>query len=298
MRLNRHNGAADAGMNGRADKARLLADQLTNLHIVAGIHDRVGRRADVHRQRNNDRIGLGELLERQMLGVALVFGRMDAAVEAFVPSGTRFGDIRLDFFDLHCGIIAQLHGLVQKFLGTALLFQPLIDFLPRTVLFGIDLALAVLRAAALTVDEALGAVHDGADASRDVQVALRAGAAGLLRQRHAVVTHVVQRIGRGKRGDLLQVSHRLHAQSTGNDHDVLCFFGDNSGKLLLGLHLVAKEINVHRPGDVFALRFGKVHKTSALRLLCGFEFLEALVAGDDKEVILLCQQVFQLFFAL
>lgn len=101
-----------------------------------------------------------------MLGVALVFGRMDAAVEAFVPSGTRFGDIRLDFFDLHCGIIAQLHGLVQKFLGTTLLFQPLIDFLPRTVLFGIDLALAVLRAAALTVDEALGAVHDGTDASR------------------------------------------------------------------------------------------------------------------------------------
>ena len=112
------------------------------------------------------------------------------------------------------------------------------------------------------------------------------------------MTHIVQGIGGGKRGHLRKVGHRLHAQTAGDDHHVIRPRGDDSGQLLFGLHLVAQEVHLHRARDVLALFGGDGGKAAALRLLGGVELLEALVAGDDKEVILLCQQVFQLFFAL
>ena len=298
MRLDGDNRAADARVNGSADEARLLADELADVHMIAGVDDGVGRCADVHRQGNDDGVGLRELLERQMLGVVLVLGGMNAAVEAFIAFCARFCDVSLDLLHAGDGIVAQLDGLVEEFFCPPLFFQALIDLLPRTVLFGIDLALAVLCTAALAVDKALRAVHDGTDAAGRVEVALGARTAGLLRQRHAMVADVVQGIGRGKRGDGFQVGDCLHAEAAGNDHNVLGPFGNDAGQLLFGLDLVAQEVYLDRSGEVLALRLRDLGKAAAIRLVGGVERFEALVARNDKEVILPGQHGCKLFLAL
>ena len=298
VRLDGHDRTADAGVNGRADKARLLADELADLHIVAGVHNRICGRADVHGERQDDGIGLRELLERQMLGIILVLGGMHAAVEALKASGSGFGDVGLDLVDASHGVVTQLNRLMEEFLCPALLFKPLIDLLPSAVFFGIDLALAVFRAAALPVDKTLRAVHDGTDAARRVQIALGACAAGFLRQRHAMMADIIQRIGCGKRGNRSKIGHRLHAQSAGNDNNIFRSLGDKTCKRLFGLDLVAQEVYLDRTGDVLALRLSDGGKAAAIRLLRGFELFEALVAGDDEEIVLPRQHAFKLLLAL
>ena len=84
------------------------------------------------------------------------------------------------------GVIAQLDGALQH-VQTADLLQPLVDPLPAAVHIGIDLALALLGAAALAVDEALGAGGQGADAAGQVQVALAALVAVMLQGSHALI---------------------------------------------------------------------------------------------------------------
>ena len=229
-----------------------------------------------------------------MLGIILVLGGMHAAVEALKASGSGFGDVGLDLVDASHGVVTQLNRLMEEFLRPALLFESLIDLLPSAVFFGIDLALAVFRAAALPVDKTLRAVHDGTDAARRVQIALGAGAAGLLRERHAMMADIIQRIGCGKRGNRSKIGHRLHAQSAGNDNNVFRSLGDKACKRFFGLDLVAQEVYLDRTGDVLALLLGNGRKAVALRLFGRVELLEALVAGDNKEVILPGKQAFQL----
>ena len=294
MRFHRDDRAADAGMHGGADEARLLTDELTHLHGVAGLNHGVRRCADVHGQRNDNGIGFGEFLKRKVLRELLILRGMDAAVEALVPLGTRLGYVSLDLVHVGHGVVPQLNGLIQKFLGTTLLFQTLVNLFPCAVLLGVDLAFAVLRAAALAVDQTLGAVHDGADAAGDVQIALGAGAAGLLRQGHAMMAGVIEGIGCRKHGNGLQIRHGLHAQTAGNDDHVLSAFGYDTCQLLLGLNLIAQEVHFYRTGDVLALLLGNGRKAVALRLFGRVELLEALVAGDNKEVILPRKQAFQL----
>ena len=298
MGFHRDDRAADAGMHGGADEARLLADELTHLHGVAGLNHRVRRCANVHGQGDDNGVGFGELLKRQMLRELLILRGMDAAVEALVPLGTRLGDVSLDLVHIGHGVIPQLDGLIQEFLGATLLFQTLVNLFPCAVLLGVNLALAVLRAAALAVDQALGAVHDGADAAGDVQIALGAGAAGLLRQGHAMMAGVIEGIGCRKHGNGFHIRHGLHAQAAGNDHHVLGAFGYNAGKFLLGLNLIAQKVHPRRAGNVLPLLLGNGRETGALRLFGRVELLEALVAGDNKEVILPRKQAFQLFLAL
>ena len=298
MGFHSDNGTADAGMDRRANEANLLADELADLHAVAGLDHGIRGSADVHCQRNDHSVGLGELLQGQMLGVFLVFGGMDAAVEALVALGTGFGDVGLDLIDIGHGVVPQLDGLIQELLGAALLLQTLIDLLPGAVLHGIDFALAVLGAAALAVDQALGAVHDGADAAGDVQIALGAGAAGLLGQGHAMMSDVVQGVGSRKDRDGLQIRHGLHAQTTGDNNHILGAFRDDAGQLLLRLHLIAEEIHLGGSGDVLALFLSDRGERAALRLFGCVELFEALVASYDKEVILPREQAFQFFFAL
>ena len=105
----------------------------------------------MHGQGQDDGIGLGEFLQSQMLGKFLVLGGMDAAVEALVPLGPGLGHIGLDGFHIIDGVIPKLDGLIQEFLGSALLFQALVNLLPGAVLLGVDFAFAVLGAAALDV---------------------------------------------------------------------------------------------------------------------------------------------------
>ena len=298
MGLHSNNGTADTGMYGSADESHLLADELAHLHGVPGLNNRVRRCADVHGQGDDHGVGLGEFLQSQMLGVLLVLRGMDTAVEALVPLGTGLGHIGLDFLHIGHGVVPQLDGLIQEFPGSSLLLQTLVNLFPGAVLLGINFALAVLGAAALTVDQALGAVHNGADAAGDVQIALGAGTAGFLGQRHAVMTDVVQGIGRRKDGNGLQIRHGLHAQAAGNDHHILGTLRHDPRQLLFGLDLVAQKVHLCGSGDVLSLLLSNGSKVTALRFFGGVELLEALVAGDNKEVILSRKQDLQLFLAL
>ena len=298
MRLHGHNGAADGAMDRSADESGLLADELANLYGVTGLDHRIGGSADVHSQGNDHRVGLGELLKGQMLGVFLILGGMDAAVEALVALCPGLGHIGLDGVYIDLGVIPKLDALGQEFLRPSLLLQALIDLLPGAVLLGVDFALAVFGTAALAVNQALGAVYNGADAAGDVQIALGAGAAGLLGQGHAMVTYIIERIGRGEDRQRFHLCHGLHAQAAGNHHHILRPLGNEAGQLLLRLHLVAEEIQLGRAGDVLALDLSEGGKFTALRLFGCVELFEALVAGHYEEVVLPREQAFQLFFAL
>ena len=113
-----------------------------------------------------------------------------------------------------------------------------------------------------------------------------------------MMADIIQRIGCGKRGNRSKIGHRLHAQSAGNDNNVFRSLGDKACKRLFGLDLVAQEVYLDRTGDVLALRLSDGGKAAAIRLLRGFELFEALVAGDDEEIVLPRQHAFKLFLAL
>ena len=76
-------------------------DELANLYGVTGLDNRVGGSADVHSQGNDHRVGLGELLEGQMLRVFLILRGMDAAVEALV-----WININVWIELLHCHLVS------------------------------------------------------------------------------------------------------------------------------------------------------------------------------------------------
>ena len=280
--------AADTGMHRSADKSCLLADKLTNFHGIARLNHGIRRGANVHRQRDDHGVRLGEFLQRQMLGVLLVLCRMDTAVEALVTLGAGLGHISLDLIHIGHGVVPQLNGLIQKLPGSPLLFQTLVNLFPGTVLFGIDFAFAVLSTAALTVDQTLGAVHNGTDAAGDVQITLGTGAAGFLGQGHAVMTDVVQGIRCRKDGNGCQIRHSLHAQTARNDHHILGSFRHNTSQLLFGLDLVAQEVYLCGSGNVLSLRLRNGSKVTAFRLFGCVELLVALVAGNHKEVVFSC----------
>ena len=168
--------------------------------------------------------------------------------------------------------------------------KALLDFLPCAVFVRVNFAFAVLRAAALAVNQALGAVHDGADAAGDVQVALSAGVAGLLRQCHAVMTLVVQGIAGRENGKLYGIGDSLDTQTAGDNKDVLRSFGDGILQLFEGLRLVAEKINLQSTGNLLTLLYGDLHELIAVRLVDGFKFLETLVAGYDENVVQVGQQ--------
>ena len=189
---NSDNSTADAGMDGSGNEACLLGDLLAHLHGVAYADNGVGGSAQVHGQGDDDAFGLGELHQGLVLGGLLALYGVDTAVvagEAALPDGL---DIVIDDLEVDLGVITNLNGLGSQLAQTALCRQTLLDLFPGAVLVRADLALAVLGTAALAVDQALGAVHDGADAAGHVQIALSAGIAGLLGQSHAVMAGVVQ----------------------------------------------------------------------------------------------------------
>ena len=287
-RLHRRDGAADGGVDRGADEARGLADDLAHLHIIAHLDHRVGRGADVLGHGDHDLVRLRETGQGDVLGKLLALCRVDAAV---ITVKTAFADglnIVVDDLEVDLVVIAELDWLVLELLQAALGGEALVDLLPGAVLVGADLALAVLRAAALAVDQALGAVHDGADAAGEVQIALGAGVAGLLRQRHAVVARVVQGIGRGDHGEIDAVRHGLDAEAAGDHDDVLRALGDavELCQLALGLGLVAEEIELDAGRDGLPALRGDAQEFLTIRLIDRFKLLETLVAGDDKEVVL------------
>ena len=105
---------------------------------------------------------------------------------------------------------------------------------------------------------------------------------------------VIEGIGCRKHGNGLQIRHGLHAQTAGNDDHILGSFGYDTCQFLFGLNLIAQEVHLYRAGNVLALLLGNGRKAAALRLFGRVELLEALVAGDNKEVILPRKQAFQL----
>ena len=103
------------------------------------------------------------------------------------------------------------------------------------------------------------------------------------------MTDVVQGVGCRVDRNWLQICHGLHAQAAGNDHHILGSFRHNTRQLLFGLDLVAQEVYLDISGDVLALLLSNGRKVTALWLFGCVELLEALVTGDNKEVILPCK---------
>ena len=71
-------------------------------------------------------------------------------------------------------VVAHLDGALQC-IQTAHLGQTALDPLPAALHVGVDLTHAVLGAAALAVDQALGAGSQGADAAGEIQEARSEG---------------------------------------------------------------------------------------------------------------------------
>ena len=252
----------------------------------------------MHGQRDHHGLRLGEADQSDVLSGFLTLDRMDAAVVAVEAALADLLDVLIDDLEVDLGVVTQLDGLGSQFAQTALSCQLLLDLLPGAVLVGADFALAVLGAAALAVEQALGAVNDGADAAGDVQVALSAGLASLLGQGHAVVTGVIQGITGGKDGHVSHFSHSLNTQTAGDDHDVLGTLGDQILHLLEGLSLVAQEINAGRACHILAVFSGKSLECIAIRFLESFKSLETLVASHHEQVVRSGQDLRQLIGCL
>ena len=75
-------GAAHAGVHVAADERRGFSDLLADLYIVAGLNCRICRGSGVHRQGNDNRVGLREPDECLVLAKLLALGGMHAAVIA------------------------------------------------------------------------------------------------------------------------------------------------------------------------------------------------------------------------
>ena len=194
--------------------------------------------------------------------------------------------VLVDDLEVGLGVVPDLDRLCLQFADAALCLQTLLDLLPCAVLVGADLALAVLGAAALAVDQALGAVHDGADTAGHGQVALGAGIASLFRQCHAMVAGVVQGVAGRKNRQLLQIRNGLDTQAAGNHNDIFRALGDQRAELFGSQGLVAQKVHFGSARDGLSLLRGKFHKHVAISFLCGFKGLKTLVASNHKEVVL------------
>ena len=107
-------------------------------------------------------------------------------------------------------------------------------------------------AAALAVQKALRAVNDRTDASGQVEVALRACAAGAVRECHSVVAAVVQRVRRRDNRTSGLRRDRLHAQPAGDHDDRLRPLRYGVRQSAFCLHAVAQKIQIHRAKHFFA----------------------------------------------
>ena len=243
----------------------------------------------MHGQGDHHGLGNGETNQSLMLGGFLAFHGVNAAVPAFQALGTDGLNIVVDDLEIDLGVVAQLHALSLQLIQAALSSQTLLDLLPSTILIGADFTLAVLGAATLAVEQALGAVHDGANAAGHVQIALCAGVTSLLGQCHAVMAGVVDGVACCVHGQVRDLSDGLDTQAAGDDNHVFSSVGDQVIQLCDGLGLVAEEIHLGGAHDGLSLLGGDFNKRLAIRFIGGFKFFETLVASNDKQIILISQ---------
>ena len=78
---------------------------------------------------------------------------------------------------------------------------------------------------------------------------------------------VVEGVGSRKDVEALQFGYGLHAQTAGNDDDVLRSFGDLSVQFLLCLDAVAEEVHGQRSCDLFTLCQSKFFNFLEFRFL-------------------------------
>jgi hypothetical protein len=211
----------------------------------------------------------------------------------------------------------------------ALQFQPLVYLVPSAIPVPVHLAFAILRTAALTVDEALGAVGNRADATRGVEITLPAGIAGAVSQCHTAPAMAIHGIASGiyrqtsgtrNVSDTRSVSGISRVCNTRNVsgasgahvasnvreglHPDAARDGDNTPCPLRWDYLripycqgfIAEEVKRHRARYRFATRGRKIRKDAKFRL-GGREQLETLGAGDKEQVVLAVEQRIQLRIA-
>ena len=181
------------------------------------------------------------------------------------------------------GVVADLDGALEH-VQTADGGQALDDALPAAFHVGIHLALAVLGAAALAVDQALGAGGEGADAAGEVQVALAALVAVMLQGSDTLVAG--QGIGVAAGADTLagQVRcHGLHADTAGQHQNGVSLFNLGGIALQAKLHIfgIADVIGGQDAGDD---TLGSQFSLKLVGGLLGEVYFLTAMAVDDKHL--------------
>ena len=144
--------------------------------------------------------------------------------KAFGAAGTRLGYVSLDLVHIGHGVVPQLNGLIQEFLGTTLLFQTLVNLFPCTILIRIHLTFTVLGSSTLSVNEALRAINDRTDTTGNIQITLCTCITALLGKCHAMMTSVVKGIACSNNRLTCQIRNSLNTKTTGNYYYILCTF--------------------------------------------------------------------------
>ena len=126
--------------------------------------------------------------------------------------------------------------------------------------------------------------------------ALGAGIAGFPGQRHAVMAALpADGVGGSADRNLSICRHGLHTQTAGNYNDMLRIFGNHTGQILLCPGAVAQEIYLCRAYDSLIQTIRQFQKLFHFGLLVSVKFLEALIAGHHKQIVLAFQQLSQFF---
>ena len=144
--------------------------------------------------------------------------------------------------------------------GYPLQYSGLVNFLPCAVFLRIDLTLAILCSAALTVKKALGAIYDRTDSAGQVQIALCAGTTSFLCKSHSVMADIVQRIAGCNNRKILHLRNDLDTQTAGANGYVVRSFRDDAFEFLCSQKLIAQKVNFFDACNVLALFFGECCK--------------------------------------
>ena len=104
-----------------------------------------------------------------------------------------------------------------------------------------------------------------------------------------MVSPVIQGIAGRKYRFSCQICHCLDTQTAGDYDHILRPLRNQSLQFLLCQCFITQEVYLDTAGNCFSVFGSYFLKLIAIRLIDGFEFLKALVTGNDKQVIFIGQ---------
>ena len=103
------------------------------------------------------------------------------------------------------------------------------------------------------------------------------------------MARIIQRIAGRVDRSAGQSRNRLDSKAARSHKDMLGPFRNHILQLLLCLGTVAQEIDSRGARNLFSLLGDKLLELTALWFVNGFKFLEALVAGNDEQIVFIGQ---------